>query len=193
MKEKTIEEFCPSNQQEWRQWLQTNHVDKDAVWLIFYKKKAQIPTITWSQSVDEALCFGWIDSVKKTIDETKYIQYFSKRKANSIWSKINKDKVELLIKEGLMTDAGLQCIEIAKQNGSWTILDEVENLAIPKDLDQELKKTTGAMDYFLSLSKSARKSLLQWVILAKRPETRQKRITDIVESAGQKRKPKAFS
>ena len=91
------EEFCPSNQQDWRNWLELNHKNKDAVWLIFYKKNSPNFNLSWSESVDEALCFGWIDSTKKAIDKEKYKQYFSKRKAKSNWSKINKEKVACLI------------------------------------------------------------------------------------------------
>ena len=184
--------FYPSTLGEWRQWLSENHVEKEFVWLVFYKKKTGKPTITWSQSVDEALCFGWIDSVQKKYDEERSIQFFSKRKPKSTWSKINKEKIKNLINEGRMTQAGLDCITIAKQNGSWTILDEVEELIIPEDLAIELNAKADAKDFFMSLSKSIRKAMLQWLVLAKRPETRQKRITEIVELADKKQKPKQF-
>jgi len=115
---KIKEEYCPSNQQEWRSWLELNHKSKEAVWLVFYKKKSPKYNLSWSQAVDEALCFGWIDSVKKTIDHETYIQYFSKRKPKSNWSKVNKDKVNNLIVNGLMKEEGLKSIAIAKENGS---------------------------------------------------------------------------
>lgn len=187
-----IETFYPENKQQWRLWLSKNHSQKEAVWLIFYEKNANKPTVTWSDAVDEALCFGWIDSIKKKLDEERSIQFFSKRKPKSTWSKINKEKIQKLIEAGQMTQAGLNCIEIAKQNGSWEILDSVEELTIPKDLEIELKSKANAMDFFLSLSKSIRKAMLQWLVLAKRPETRQKRIAEIAELAEQKQKPKQF-
>jgi uncharacterized protein YdeI (YjbR/CyaY-like superfamily) len=187
-----IEIFYPTNQKEWRLWLAKNHLQKDAVWVVFYKQKAGKPTIKWSNAVDEALCFGWIDSVKKTLDEERSIQFFSKRKPQSTWSKINKDKVQKLIDTKQITKAGLQTIETAKQNGSWTILDEVEKLIIPKDLETELKTKVNSMDFFLSLSRSTRKAMLQWLVLAKREETRQKRIIEIVKNAEQGKKPKQF-
>ena len=187
-----IEQFYPKSQTEWREWLLKNHVSKSSVWLIFYKKKSEQPTITWSQSVDEALCFGWIDSVKKKLDEERSIQFFSKRKPNGTWSKINKTKVEQLIATGKMTKAGHDVILSAKQNGSWTILDDVEELIIPKDLEQAFKKNTGSKDYFLSLNKSIRKMILQWIVLAKQKETKQKRINEIATLASQKLKPKQF-
>ena len=190
--DKKIETFCPSDKKDWRDWLEQNHKKKEAVWLIFFKKKSSTPNLSWSEAVDAALCFGWIDSVKKTIDSERYIQYFSRRKPNSIWSKINKDKIEKLTESGLMTEPGLKSIEIAKQNGSWTLLDSVENLEIPEDLEQEFKQYPESKDYFLSLSKSVRKTMLAWVALAKRQDTRAKRVTEIAKNARHKKKPKQF-
>lgn len=191
-KENEIATFCPASQKEWRQWLQKNHDKKQSVWLIYYKMKTGKRTLSWSDAVDEALCFGWIDSRAKPVDEEKYIQFFSKRKASSTWSKVNKEKVQLLINDGRMTRAGLESIEIAKQNGSWTILDEVEALVIPDDLEKAFKTIRGSRDFFMSLSKSVRKSILQWIVLAKREETRQKRVSEIAVLVGKKLKPKQF-
>lgn len=184
-----IETYCPQSRTDWRQWLDKNHESKQSVWLIFYTKKSNIPSLSWSEAVDEALCFGWIDSTKKTIDDSSYIQFFSKRKPKSNWSKINKEKVQLLTENGLMTAAGFDSIETAKQNGSWNILDEVEELIIPNDLEKAFKEHEGSKNYFLSLSKSARKIILGWIVLAKRQETRQKRIDEVVKSAKQNLKP----
>jgi uncharacterized protein YdeI (YjbR/CyaY-like superfamily) len=192
MQKKETETFYPTSRQAWREWLQENHHSKQSVWLVYYKKKSGMPTISWSEAVDEALCFGWIDSTKKTLDDDTFIQFFSKRKANSTWSKVNKDKVLRFIDDGTMTKAGLKSIETAKQNGSWVILDEAETLIIPEDLENAFRTKPGSKDFFLGLSKSARKSILQWVILAKRKETRQKRINEIAELAGQKLRPKQF-
>ena len=192
MQKKEIETFCPASRQEWRLWLKENHSSKQSVWLVYYKKKSNVPSITYSDAVDEALCFGWIDSVKKTLDDEKFMQFFCKRKPNSVWSKVNKGKVQRLIDEGLMNKAGFESIETAKQNGSWAILDDVEELKIPKDLEKAFKAKQGSKDFFLSLSKSVRKSILQWLVLAKRPETRQKRIDEITELAAQKLKPEQF-
>ncbi|MFM9943666.1 MAG: YdeI/OmpD-associated family protein [Bacteroidia bacterium] len=192
MQETKIETFCPASRQEWRQWLQENHHIKQSVWLVQHKKKTNMASISWSDAVDEALCFGWIDSIRKSRDNDSYIQFFSKRKARGTWSKINKEKIKLLIEQGLMTQAGFDSIERAKQNGSWTILDEVEELLIPIDLDREFETKPGSKDFFLSLSKSVRKFMLAWIVLAKLPETRQKRIREIAELASQKLKPKQF-
>jgi uncharacterized protein YdeI (YjbR/CyaY-like superfamily) len=186
------ETFYPETKQQWREWLAENHSKKNSVWVIFYKKSAKKPSITWSEAVDEALCFGWIDSVKRKLDEERSIQFFSKRKPKSTWSRINKDKVETLSGAGLIAEAGWACIEMAKQNGSWEILDSVEDLVVPQDLEIELNARSDAMPFFMSLSKSAKKAMLQWLVMAKRPETRQKRITEIAECASQKKKPKQF-
>jgi len=189
---KEIETVCPKSRADWRKWLEKNHQSKQSVWLVYFKSSTKVASVSWSEAVDEALCFGWIDSTKKTIDNERYMQYFSKRKPNSIWSKINKDKVDYLISKNLMQEAGYKSIEIAKKNGSWSILDEVEALIIPADLKKEFDKRVGALEYYESLSKSTKKILLGWVVLAKRAETRQKRIIEIAENASRKHKPKQF-
>lgn len=186
------EVFYPTSPAAWRKWLEKNHRSKQAVWLVFHTKSSQKKTITWSESVDVALCFGWIDSKKIKIDEHTSHQFFSKRKPKSTWSRINKEKVQQLIDAGLMQAAGYESIELAKQNGSWNILDEVEDLVIPEDLEKAFRKYKGSKAFFQSLSKSVKKMMLQWIVLAKRAETRQKRIDEIAELAGQLKKPKQF-
>ncbi|AZA85275.1 hypothetical protein C1637_07195 [Chryseobacterium lactis] len=177
---------------EWRGWLEENHQTEQSVWVICNTRKSNLPTVNWSDLVDEALCFGWIDSTRKTIDEGSFMQLFSRRKSNSTWSKINKEKVQRLIDSQLMKQAGFASIETAKQNGSWNILDSVEDLTIPEDLEDAFRDYEGSKVYFESLSKSVKKMLLQWIVLAKRPETRKKRIDEIVQEAAEKRRPKQF-
>ena len=174
MSNKETETFCPKSREEWRAWLAKNHASEQFVWLVYFRASTKVASLTWSEAVDEALCFGWIDSTKKTIDEERYMQYFSRRKPNSMWSRVNKEKVDQLIQNNRMTKAGLASIETAKENGSWTFLDEIEALVIPEDLAAALAHHKGATDYFDGLSKSAKKILLHWVISAKRPETRQR-------------------
>jgi uncharacterized protein YdeI (YjbR/CyaY-like superfamily) len=188
-----MDTFCPANRQEWRMWLQENHRSRQSVWLVYFKSKSGKPTVKYSDAVDEALCFGWIDSKSKPIDEERFMQFFSKRKAKSVWSKINKEKVERLTAEGLMTDAGFESIAIAKHNGSWSILDTAESLEVPDDLEVEFQKIPHSKDYFLSLSRSDKRNILQWLVLAKKIETRQNRIKEIVDLAGLRKKPKQFS
>lgn len=186
MPEKEIETFYPSSRQEWRQWLQENHHSKPFIWLVQHKVKSGKPSISWSEAVDEALCFGWIDSTRKTLDSNTFIQFFCPRKPKSVWSKINKAKIERLTEEGLMTPAGQVCVEVAKQNGYWSILDEVEELIIPADLEKEFEAKPGLKEVFLSLSKSAKKAMLHRLVMGKQAATRQKRIGEIVAQLGQK-------
>lgn len=189
---KELETFYPSNIGEWRTWLKDNHDLKKSIWVIFYKKKTNVPSISWSEAVDEALCFGWIDSTKKTIDSESYMQYFSRRKPDSIWSKVNKDKIQYLMENDQMTKAGFDSIAIAKENGSWTRMDEVEKLIIPVDLEKEFASRANSKEYFLALSKSKKKELLAWIVLAKRPQTREKRILEIANCAAENKRPKQF-
>ncbi|WP_316800270.1 YdeI/OmpD-associated family protein [Pedobacter frigidisoli] len=186
------ESFCPSSRQEWREWLIQNHGSQQSVWLIYYKKKADMPTLTWDEAVDEALCFGWIDSIGKPIDDRQYMQFFSRRKPKSAWSKINKEKIERLSEQGLIMAAGSAAIETAKQNGSWSALDEVESLILPKDLTKAFGRKIAAKRFFMGLSKSRRKNILQWIHFAKRQETRSARITEVVRFCTIKEIPKQF-
>lgn len=177
---------------EWRQWLLEHHLVEQSVWIICNTKASGQPAVAWSELVDEALCFGWIDSTRKTIQQGSFKQLFSRRKPHGTWSKVNKEKIEKLIASGKMTAAGLEVIRIAQENGSWSILDSVEQLLIPEDLDGALNSYPGAAAYFDGLSRSVKKMLLQWIVMAKRPETRNKRIAEIAEQAALKMKPKQF-
>jgi len=192
MPKKEIETFCPKSRADWRKWLEENHQSKQCVWLVYFRVSTKVASVSWSEAVDEALCFGWIDSTKKTIDKERYMQYFSRRKPNSTWSKINKDKVAKLTQNKQMTKAGFDSIETAKQNGTWSLMDDVENLIIPEDLSIALNKNESAMEFFQSQSKSIKKILLHWVVVAKRVETRDKRIAEIAQSAAKGKRPKQF-
>ncbi|QDW23329.1 hypothetical protein FFJ24_000165 [Pedobacter sp. KBS0701] len=192
-KVKDIETFRPGSIEEWRNWLMEHHDFKSSVWLVYSKKGSGLPSITWSEAVDEALCFGWIDSLKKSIDSDTFMQFFCKRKANSVWSKINKEKVKRLLAQKLIAKAGLETIKKAKKDGSWVALDVVETLKIPKDLALEFKNSKDAKIFFLSLSKSAKKAILQWIVMAKKKaETRQNRILELVKSSSENVLPKQF-
>ena len=180
MPKQTAKEFCPKNQKEWRAWLKQNHKKEDSVWLVYIKKGFPDHNLSWSEAVDEALCFGWIDSTSNSIDDKFYKQYFCRRNPKSHWSKINKDKLKVLQKHNLIEEAGLKSIEIAKENGSWEFLDDIEALVIPEDLKQALSNSKKAQKYFDELSNSQKKQLLFHVKSAKRPETRERRIKEIV-------------
>ncbi|QFS44439.1 YdeI/OmpD-associated family protein [Nostoc sphaeroides] len=181
--------FCPQSREEWRKWLEENHRVSLGVWLIYYKVKSGKPSVRYSEVVKEALCFGWIDSKVKSIDEERYMQIFTPRKPKSVWSKLNKQYIEELIEQGLMTTVGLEKIEAAKQDGSWKTLDAIEALIIPSDLKQALEANTIAKQYFEAFNNSSKKNILFWIDSAKRPETRLKRIAQTVNSAAANKNP----
>jgi uncharacterized protein YdeI (YjbR/CyaY-like superfamily) len=183
MPKQEILTVCPQNRQQWREWLQAHHAQQPAVWLVYHKKASATPTLTWSEAVDEALCFGWIDSQAKPLDAETYQQFFSPRKPTSGWSRVNKQKVDRLLAEGHLAPAGLAAIERAKQNGSWTLLDEVEELRLPADLALAFAEQPAAHRHFLALSRTAKRNLLLGLVLAKRPATRQQRIAAILALA----------
>jgi len=179
-----VKTFYAKTQKEWRKWLEKNHRSEKAVWLIFYKKGSGIQSTNYAEVLEEALCFGWIDSKANKRDDQSYFQYFTKRKPKSNWSKLNKEKAAKLIEKGLMTPAGFESIEIAKKNGKWASLDGVEGLTVPHDLRRLLEKDKTAFDNWEQFSRSVKRGILEWILNAKRPETRQKRINEIVELAG---------
>lgn len=176
---------CPQSPQQWREWLQTHHADYPAVWLLYYKKQAAQPTLSWSEAVEEALCFGWIDSQAKPVDATRYMQFFSRRRPTSGWSQVNKEKITRLLAEGRITPAGLASIETAQRNGAWTLLDDVEALRLPPDLAQALAQYPLAEHYFTRLSRSAKRHWLLGLMQAKGAATRQRRIAEILALASQ--------
>ncbi|MDX2271514.1 MAG: YdeI/OmpD-associated family protein [Cyanobacteriota bacterium] len=178
-----------ADRQTWRQWLQTNHLTSPGVWLIYYKVKSGQPSVQYSEAVQEALCFGWIDSKVKSLDEQRYQQIFTPRKPNSVWSKLNKHYVEQLLAAGLMTEAGLAKVQAAQADGSWTSLDAIEALILPPDLQEALAKQPSAQENFASFSKSTRKNILFWIGSAKRPATRLNRIQQTLTAALANRSP----
>lgn len=182
---KDIPDFYPETRQQWREWLAENHADTTGIWLIYYKKHTGMPSVTYNDAVEEALCFGWIDSVVNKLDTERTRQYFSPRKPQSSWSRLNKDRIIRLVGSNSMTEAGLAKIAMAKQDGSWTRYDAVEALEIPDDLQQALEANPTARQHFEAFAPSARKIILWWIISARRPETRQKRIDKTVAMAAQ--------
>ena len=185
--------YYPKTRKEWRRWLTRNHDTATGIWLINYKKESGRPRVPYAEAVEEALCFGWIDSVMNPLDEYSFMQLFTPRKPKSNWSKLNKQRVETLIDQGLMTPAGLAKIEAAKADGSWTSLDKVEALDVPPDLAKALSKNKTALANFNAFSPSRKKMLLYWVNEAKRPETRAKRIAEAVAAAREKRDRRPFA
>jgi uncharacterized protein YdeI (YjbR/CyaY-like superfamily) len=175
--------FYARSRKEWREWLEENHQSEKSVWLILYKKESNVPSVYYPEAVDEALCFGWIDSKPNKRDDRSYYQFFAKRNPKSNWSKVNKAKVEKLIAQKLMTAAGLEMVEIAKQTGTWTALDEVENIKIPDDLQKAFDNNKTAFEHWDKFSRSSKRGILEWILNAKKPETRQRRIDETVRLA----------
>jgi len=186
-----LETFHARDRKQWREWLEKNHHTSLGVWLIYYKVKSGKPSIRYSEAVKEALCFGWIDSKVKSLDKERYMQIFTPRKPKSVWSKLNKQYIQELIEQGLMTPSGLEKIEAAKQDCSWHKLDAIEELIIPADLKQALEANQTANRYFEALSNSFKKNILFWIESAKRPETRLRRIEQTISSAVQNKNPLA--
>ena len=165
---------------EWRLWLHENHETSPGVYLIFYKVDHPKPSMRWEEAVRVALCYGWIDSTVKSLGNGKRRQYFCPRKPKSVWSAVNKKHIKYLKNEGLMQPSGLDSIKIAKANGSWAALDDVENGVIPKDLKLAFENNKTAFENYKSFAFGYKKSYLYWLNQAKREETRQKRIEEII-------------
>ncbi|PLK46204.1 YdeI family protein [Emticicia sp. TH156] len=171
------------NRKAWRQWLSDNHDKHTSIWLKLYKKLSGVPSVIYDEAVDEALCFGWVDSSIKSGNDDFYYQFFARRNPKSNWSRVNKAKVEKLIADGLMTAPGTKIIDFAKENGYWTALDEVENLINPPDLQQALDNNPTAKAYFEAFPRSVKRGILEWLLNAKQEETRKKRILETVTLA----------
>jgi uncharacterized protein YdeI (YjbR/CyaY-like superfamily) len=187
-----LHEVWAPDSETWRAWLEQHHDCESGVWLFYHRKGSGRPSIDWSRAVDEALCFGWIDSTVRPIDDLTYKQYFAPRKAKSNWSKVNKQKVERLIAEGRMMPAGFAVIERAKENGSWSNLDDVEAMVMPEDLTVALDALPGARAYVDGLSKTRRWALLYWINGARRESTRADRIRQVAEAAALGKRPSRF-
>ena len=186
MKEKEHHYF--KNAKAWREWLHDNHLFSTGVYLIFYKVNSPFESMRWEEAVQVAICYGWIDSVVKNVDEHSRKQMFTPRKDKSVWSKLNKTYIEKLIGENLIHESGLAKIETAKLNGSWTSLDAVEALLIPKDLELAFRINKVAFENYQNFSPSYRKSYLYWLNQAKRTETRNNRIDTIIGLCQQNKK-----
>ena len=161
----------------WRAWLEANHATASGAWLVSWKR-GHGSAVDYGEAVEEALCFGWVDSTAGTIDERRSKLYFAPRKANSVWAASNKERVARLIAEGLMAPAGLAVIERAKSNGSWTVLDSVEQGVVPDDLAASFAAHPPAAEHCGAFPKSVRRAILAWIAQAKRPETRAARVDE---------------
>ena len=167
-------DFHPLSRQQWRAWLEENHDRLEGVWFVYYKKSAGKPRVGYDEAVEEALCFGWIDSLPRKLDEERSKLLFTPRKARSVWSKLNKERVEKLIENNLMTEIGLKKIEAAKKDGSWDALNASDNLEIAEDLQKAFSEN--------------KKAILYWINSAKREETRRARIEKTISMAARNKR-----
>ena len=169
-------EILFKNSAEWRSWLENNHEKEKQIWLMYYKKHVNKNSVTQTQAVEEALCFGWIDSTVRRVDEEKYMQQFTPRNEKSIWSDINKKRIKMLIKNGSMTEVGMKKVRAAKKNGYW---NKINRNTIIKEIPIELKlafsKNKKARTHFEQLAPSHKKQYIYWIATAKKEETRIRR------------------
>jgi uncharacterized protein YdeI (YjbR/CyaY-like superfamily) len=177
------ERFQPDTLADWREWLATNHARPAGVWLVTWKAGAPGRTITYEESVEQALCFGWVDSQAKGLDTERTMLWFAPRRARSGWARTNKQRIERLTAAGLMAPAGQAVIDAAKADGSWTLLDDVEDLVVPADLAAAFAAHPGARENWDAFPRSPRRAMLVWLVEAKKPQTRAKRVAEIAERA----------
>jgi len=183
--------FCFANRDEWRDWLFQNHTISNEIWIVYHKKKSRFKSITYNEAVEEALCFGWIDSTVRTIDEERYMQKFTPRKKKSVWANTNKERVKKMIDIGKMTEFGMAKVEEAKANGNWekSYGSAAKNKDIPKDLMEALSSNKIAYTNFMNFAPSYQRTYVFWIQFSKKEETRKRRIQKVVEFAEQNIKP----
>ena len=176
-------EVHPETLAAWRRWLDSHHASSRGVWLVSWKAHTGKAAVGYEDAVTQALAYGWIDSKARTLDGERSALWYSPRKPTSGWSRTNKVRVEKLLAEGRMTPAGQQAIDLAKENGSWSLLDDVENLVVPPDLARAFAEHPGAADHWDTFPRSVGRAYLEWIVQAKLPETRARRITETAEKA----------
>jgi len=178
-----IRTFHAKSRNEWRKWLEINNQSEKSVWLIIYHKDNRTKSVKYDEAVEEALCFGWVDSKPNKRDNESYYLFFAQRKPKSNWSKDNRLRAEKMIKAGLMTMNGQKLIDLAKQTGTWEALVDVQNSVIPADLQRLFDKNKSAYKNFQAFPPSSKRIILEWILNAKKPETRLKRIEETVDLA----------
>jgi uncharacterized protein YdeI (YjbR/CyaY-like superfamily) len=167
----------------WRAWLEANHATEPSAWLVTWRRSSGRPVLDYAEAVEEALCFGWVDSTGGRLDDERTRLYFTRRKPGSGWARTNKERVARLVAEGRMAPAGMAVVEQAKSDGSWTLLDDVESLVVPHDLAAALAATPPAAGHWEAFPPGVRKQILGWIAQAKRPATRAARIAETAERA----------
>ncbi|MEM7788576.1 MAG: YdeI/OmpD-associated family protein [Bacteroidota bacterium] len=178
----------PASRAEWRAWLKTHHTRGEGVWLILNKKASGKPRLTPDEIVEEAVAFGWIDSVPRKLDAERSMLWVAPRKPGSNWSRLSKERAERMLAAGLVSEAGRAVIEAAKADGSWTALDDVENLVVPDDLAAALDAHPPARAHWDAFPRSPRRGILEWILTAKRDATRARRIEETARLAQQNKR-----
>jgi uncharacterized protein YdeI (YjbR/CyaY-like superfamily) len=181
-----LKKFKPKSRAAWREWLEKNHGTSSGIWLVYAKKHTGLPSVSYEDAVLEALCFGWIDSLMKSIDDRFHMQMFTPRKPKSAWSATNKARVARLIKTELMTPAGLAAIAMAKKTGTWNAYAHVDTLTIPPELQRAFDANPAAKKNWSSYTASAQRSFLHIINNAKRPETREKGVRRVIDFVANK-------
>jgi uncharacterized protein YdeI (YjbR/CyaY-like superfamily) len=178
-----------SSSAELRSWLEKNHGQEDSVWLVTFLKIVPEKYLSTSEVLDELICFGWIDGIRRKLDDTRTMQLISPRRVQH-WAKTYKDRAAKLIAEGRMHEAGFRSIELSKQSGLWDFMDDVDQLIVPQDLQDELEKHAGATEFFYAINDSSKRFVLRWLKLAKTEKTRNARILELAQlsSRGEKLK-----
>ncbi|MGL5859335.1 MAG: YdeI/OmpD-associated family protein [Angustibacter sp.] len=171
--------------EQWRAWLAEHHASSSGVWVITWKKHTGRPAPCYEDAVTQALAFGWVDSRVAKLDEDRGRLWYSPRKPSSGWSRPNKDRVARLLASGDMTPAGQHAVDLAKANGAWSMLDDVEALVVPDDLDAAFTACPGSRVQWDAFPRSARRGILEWIVQAKRPVTRAARVRQTAELAAQ--------
>jgi len=178
-----------ANQQDWRAWLEANHIDPTGIWLQVAKKASGIPSVSYLEALETALCFGWIDGQKRPLDDKYWLQKFTPRRAKSGWSKVNRTKALFLIEQGQMRPAGLLEVERAKADGRWeAAYDSASTAVVPPDLEKALAKSSKANAFFATLDRANRYAILYRIQTAKKPEARRLRIQQFVAMLAKKEK-----
>lgn len=181
--EQKVNSFYAKDRKAWRDWLTVNSESVQNSWLIIYHKSSSTPSVTYDEAVEEALCFGWVDSKPNKRNHESYYLFFAQRKPKSNWSKANRERAERMMATNQMTKKGMDMIDLAKSTGTWLALTDVQASILPDDLKNALEKNSVANEHFEKFAPSSKRIILEWILNAKKEETRTKRIKETVELA----------
>ncbi|WP_406657915.1 YdeI/OmpD-associated family protein [Methanolobus sp. ZRKC2] len=187
------EQLYVTDRDEWRNWLEIHHDKKKEIWLVYYKKNTNMPRIPYDDAVEEAICFGWIDSTVRTLDNERYMQKFTPRKKKSNWSDLNKERARKMIKAGKMTDAGCEKIrELLAENKNGLKTDKKETkkeLVIPPEIEKAISANKRAWENFRNFAPGYKRNYIEWILNAKKEETRQRRLKEVINRLEENKKP----